>query len=164
LSVEKEKLFLLDWEGVKEYLPHRYPFLFIDRVISVERPPTNSPDQVMGVKVHAMKCVTGNEEMLQGHFPDLAVVPGVMMVEMMAQSSIFVIPLEVLKKRKPQVFLSKIIDCKFRSMARPGDVLDIRCQIINEKGKFYTFETSIEERLTKRTVCEARLMAYFNWS
>lgn len=160
MSRTQDKGYLYDWEQIKEYLPHRYPFLFIDRVVSVDRAQASDLDSKMNVKVHAMKCITGNEQMLQGHFPHLAVVPGVMLVEMMAQSSIFVLPLEVLEKRKPQVFLSKIIECTFRSMARPGDVLDIYCWVSSEKGRFYTMEAYIDERTTQRRVCSGKLMAY----
>lgn len=158
----EKKNYVYGWEEIKRFLPHRYPFLFIDRVMSVDRSEAADPSSIVNVKIHTMKCVTGNEEVFQGHFPNYAVVPGVLLIEMMAQSSIFVLPVEELEQQKKQVFLSKVSECRFRSQARPGDVLDIYCHVTAEKNKFYTFDTTIEERSDKRLVCEATLMAYFD--
>lgn len=68
---------MLDIKKIKEILPHRYPFLLVDRVISVEE----------GKKVTAIKNVTANEEFFNGHFPEYPVMPGVLIVEALAQTS-----------------------------------------------------------------------------
>jgi 3-hydroxymyristoyl/3-hydroxydecanoyl-(acyl carrier protein) dehydratase len=162
-ELQKPKTYLYDWEDVKRLMPHRYPFLFIDRVISVDRSGVHSGERIAGTKIHAMKCVTGNEEMLQGHFPSMAVLPGVVLIEMMAQCSMFALPETVYQNgRFPKVYLSKVENCRFRAMVKPGDVLDIYCHVTKEKRGFSTFETHVLERDSQSQICDATLMAFFD--
>jgi len=161
--VKTKKDCAFDWEDIKRLLPHRYPFLLIDRVIAVDRSEVKEGTLITGAKVHAMKCITGNEEMLQGHFPDKTILPGVMMIEMMAQCSMFVYPPELYgDEQLPLVYLSKVEKCRFRSLAKPGDILDIHCYVEKERRGFATFQTHIIERQSQAMVCDATLMAFFD--
>ncbi len=100
----------LDTQSVLRQLPHRYPFLLIDRVL--ERSDTT---------VHALKNVTVNEPFFQGHFPGRPIMPGVMILEAMAQASIF-----LLYGKMPEgqvAFLAGVEGCRFRKPVTPGDQL-----------------------------------------
>jgi 3-hydroxyacyl-[acyl-carrier-protein] dehydratase len=103
--------------GVKEILdalPHRYPFLMVDRVINM-----NGDESAIGIK-----NVTFNEPQFQGHFPDAPVFPGVLMIEGMAQTAgVLCIASGVVGKAKTVYFLT-IDKCKFRNPVGPGDVLE----------------------------------------
>jgi 3-hydroxyacyl-[acyl-carrier-protein] dehydratase len=91
------------------HLPHRFPFLLVDRVL----------ERQVNVKVRAEKLVTFGEPYLQGHFPGRPMVPGVLMLEMLAQASAF---LEEALDDQP-VFLAQVVDARFKVPAFPGDHL-----------------------------------------
>jgi len=96
--------------GIPAQLPHRYPFLLVDRIL--EREP--------GVRVVAEKLVTSSESYLQGHFPDRPLVPGVLLLEMLAQAGGF---LEAESLHGAAIFLAGVQDARFRAPAFPGDRL-----------------------------------------
>lgn len=103
---------------IRKILPHRYPLLLVDRVIELE------PRK----RITAIKCVTQNEPFFQGHFPDTPIMPGVFMVEAMAQAGAIILMLEPDYKGRLAV-MAGISDMKFRRMVIPGDVLTIRAEI-----------------------------------
>ena len=108
----------LDINGILDVLPHRYPFLLVDRVIELE------PNK----RVRAIKNVTFNEPFFQGHFPGRPVMPGVLVIEAMAQAGGLLTQLSVKpgEHREGQLFyLVKVDNCRFNRMVVPGDQLDM---------------------------------------
>jgi beta-hydroxyacyl-ACP dehydratase FabZ len=122
---------------ILELLPHRKPFLFIDKVVSVE-----------SGCVTALKHIKKDEEYFKGHFPGKPLVPGVLIVESMAQASgiACVAYLDKQKnstKKDPGVyFLSRISDIKFKHQVLPGDTLVIRSEVIHHFDPFFKVQTS----------------------
>ena len=140
---------MLELEAIKDILPHRYPFLLIDRVLELET----------GKYCKALKNITANESLFQGHFPEQAVFPGVLMVEAMAQTAGIVI-----HSSKKQVdeeglfFFAGINNAKFRAPVVPGDQLILETTLSNQRRNFWVFEgrASVEEKLVAQA--EVRLM------
>lgn len=108
----------IDIKGIMEVLPHRPPFLLLDQIIDVEP----------GVSCKAKKNVTFNEEFFRGHYPDYPVMPGVLIIEALAQTGAFgILTLESNKNKTP--FFAGINKAKFRKQVVPGDTLILEVQI-----------------------------------
>lgn len=113
----------MDINEIKEILPHRYPFLLIDKVISME-----------GNKIVAIKNVTVNENYFQGHFPAEAVMPGVLIIEALAQTGAVAILCKNEFKGKIAYFAG-IDKAKFRRKVIPGDILRLEVEITKLRGR-----------------------------
>ena len=114
---------MLGIKEIQEIIPHRYPFLLVDRILEC------TPGQ--GAK--GMKCVTANEPFFQGHFPGFKVMPGVLIIEALAQvGSVAMLSVEGYKGKTR--YFGGINNCKFKQMVRPGDKLRLECEIIKQKG------------------------------
>lgn len=113
----------LDVVQIKELIPHRYPFLLVDRVTEVEP----------GVKGKGYKNLTANEDFFNGHFPFKPIMPGVLMVEALAQLACVTMMLKPEYKGYFGAFTG-IDGFKFRSMAGPGDRLDMEVELVKLKG------------------------------
>jgi len=113
----------LDIEGVMKVLPHRPPFLMVDRVIRID-----------GNKISAVKNVTANEGFFQGHFPGHPVMPGVLQLEAMAQVAGIVLLRQLENLGKISYFMSAE-NVKWRKPVRPGDTLIIDCEMLKLRGK-----------------------------
>lgn len=113
----------MDINEIKEILPHRYPFLLIDKVISIE-----------GNKIVAIKNVTVNENYFQGHFPAEAVMPGVLIIEALAQTGAVAILSKNEFKGKIAYFAG-IDKAKFRRKVIPGDILRLEVEITKLRGR-----------------------------
>ncbi len=112
---------MLNFEEIRQILPHSYPFLMIDRITEL----------VEGVSARGIKCVSGNEQFFQGHFPGRAVMPGVLQIEAVAQvGAVAVLAGEPGKK----AFLGGVKNARFRAPVVPGDVLEIECAIIGRRA------------------------------
>lgn len=114
---------LMDKEQIKEIIPHRDPFLLIDSVIELEP----------GVKCVAEKYMSPDEFWFKGHFPDYPVVPGVLMIEMLAQAGC-VAMLSLPENKGKTGFFGGIKEAKFRRQVVPGDTLRLETEIIKVKG------------------------------
>ncbi len=116
---------------IKKLIPHRYPFLLVDKVI----------DLVAGEKATGIKNVTINEPFFQGHFPEKPVMPGVLMIEAMAQTAaIAVMKLDEIDPNGKLVYFMTIDESKFRRVVGPGDVLHIHVEKKQQKMNFWKFE------------------------
>ncbi|KOF58212.1 MULTISPECIES: 3-hydroxyacyl-ACP dehydratase FabZ [Clostridium] len=113
----------LNIEQIMEIIPHRYPMLLIDRVEEIEP----------GKRAVGYKNVTMNEQIFQGHYPGKPIMPGVLMVEALAQlGGVAILSLDKYKGKKP--ILGGIKNAKFRRMVVPGDVLKLEIEIVKVKG------------------------------
>ena len=135
---------MLNSEEIKAIIPHRYPFLLVDQILEVEE------NRVVG-----KKNVTINEPFFQGHFPDYPVMPGVLILEALAQTGAVAILGKEENKGKIG-FLAGIDKARFRRQVRPGDVLTLEVEITRLKGP-------IGKGRAKATVdgeiaCEAEIM------
>ena len=112
-------------------IPHRYPFLLIDRAEEY-RP---------GESIVGIKCVTFNEEFFQGHFPGNPVMPGVLVIEALAQTGAVLMSktLDVDVEGKATMFMS-IDEARFRQPVRPGDVLKLHVEVLKTRGDIYKFK------------------------
>lgn len=113
----------LDSNQIQEILPHRYPFLLIDRVTEC----------VPGQMADAVKAVSANEMQFMGHFPKKHVMPGVLLLEALAQTGAIAILTEEENKGKI-VFFGGVKSAKFKRQVVPGDLVELHCEIINRKG------------------------------
>ena len=110
-------------DQIQQILPHRYPFLLVDKITEC----------VPGQKAKGIKCVTANEMQFLGHFPQKHVMPGVLIIEALAQTGAVAILSEEANKGKLALF-GGIKSAKFRAQVVPGDVLQLECEIIARKG------------------------------
>ncbi len=117
---------MINIEGILRFLPHRYPFLLVDRVLSMEP----------GKTIAALKNVTYNEHYFQGHFPETRVMPGVLIVEAIAQAGGILVYHSVPSPETKFVLLAKIDNMKFRKPVVPGDQLRLEADLVKLKGKF----------------------------
>ena len=114
---------VLNSNQMQEILPHRYPFLLVDRILECEP----------GVKAKGIKCVSANEMQFMGHFPGQHVMPGVLIIEALAQTGAVAILSKEENKGKLALF-GGIKMAKFKRQVIPGDVLELNCEIIASKG------------------------------
>lgn len=119
-----------DLKEIKEMIPHRYPFLMVDKVVNVES----------GVRCTGIKNVTNNEPFFMGHFPDHPVMPGVLIIEAMAQTAgCLVVHTLGPESRGKIVYFMTIDSARFRKPVLPGDVLHIHCDIKQSRGNVWKF-------------------------
>lgn len=113
----------MDIEQIKETIPHRYPFLLVDKILEVEE----------GKRVVGLKNVTINEPFFQGHFPDYPVMPGVLIVEALAQVGAMAV-LGMEENEGKLGFLAGIDRCRFKRQVKPGDQLKLEVEITRMRG------------------------------
>lgn len=113
---------MLDIEQIKAIIPHRYPFLLIDKITEMDE-----------TRAVGYKNVTANEPFFQGHFPDYMVMPGVLIVEALAQVGAVAILNKDENKGKLGMFAG-IDKCRFKRQVKPGDTLKLEVEIVRLKG------------------------------
>ena len=121
----------IDIAEIMERIPHRYPFLLVDRAEAYRQ-----NESIIGIK-----CVTINEPFFQGHFPDYAVMPGVLIVEAMAQTGALLMSKSLNVDRVGKTILFTSVDnCRFRQPVRPGDVLNMHVKVLRARGGLFKFQ------------------------
>jgi len=139
---------MMDIHQILKKLPHRYPFLLVDRVLSVEP----------GKTIRALKNVTINEPFFTGHFPQRPVMPGVLMLEAMAQTAGLLAFADDSVKRDANalIYFAGIDGARFKRPVEPGDQLVMDVEILRHKAGIYKFKATA--RVGEDIACEAELM------
>jgi 3-hydroxyacyl-[acyl-carrier-protein] dehydratase len=139
---------IIESEEIERLIPHRLPFLLVDRCF----------DYVEGVSIRAIKCVSSNDPFFQGHFPGRPLMPGVLQVEAMAQASAVLMSktLNVDPKVSGIMFMS-VENAKFRRPVRPGDVLNMKIEVLLGRRNVYKF--SGQAHIDGVLACEAQWAA-----
>jgi 3-hydroxyacyl-[acyl-carrier-protein] dehydratase len=127
---ESKELELIDIDRILQLLPHRYPFLMIDRIIEVD-----SDHSAIGIK-----NISVNEPIFQGHFPGNPVFPGVLIIEGMAQTAGAIAIAADKTSGKHIVYMVTVDKCKFRKPARPGDVIEYHIRKIRRRSAMGWYE------------------------
>ena len=139
---------MIDVKEIMDILPHRYPFLFVDRIIELEE----------GKRIVGLKNVTINEPFFQGHFPREPLMPGVLILEALGQTAGVLAYRAVGKESKGKgVYLMSINRVKFRRPVVPGDQLRLELDVVKHRGMIWAFQG--KAFVGENLVAEAELMA-----
>jgi 3-hydroxyacyl-[acyl-carrier-protein] dehydratase len=138
----------MDIHEILKLLPHRYPILLVDRVLEIDK----------GKRIKALKNVTINEPFFVGHFPRRPVMPGVMMLEAMAQTAALLsfASLDVSPDNNSVYYFAGIDNARFKRPVEPGDQLVMDVELIRSKAGIYKFKGMA--RVGEELACEAELM------
>ncbi len=137
---------MIDINEITAVLPHRYPFLLIDRIVEIKE----------GESIKAVKNVTMNEPFFQGHFPGHPVMPGVLIVEAMAQAGCF-LALKSTGERDTIFYFMGIDKARFRRQVIPGDTLELSLTVTKKRSSVWLFKG--EAHVDGNLVASAELMA-----
>ena len=135
-------------DDILKYLPHREPFLFVDEVLEINK----------GSDIHAIKRLTGDEDYFRGHFPDNPVMPGVIIIEALAQAS-GILGFQTMDKTPEEgsIYVFAGVDrVRFRRRVGPGDDIHLYSKILNEKRGIWKFECRAE--VDNEIVCSATIL------
>ncbi len=148
----------MDIQAIRDILPHRFPMLLVDRIEELE------PERVVGIK-----NVTINEPFFMGHFPDFPVMPGVLIIESMAQVAGVLVLSSIPDRHKKLVLLASVEEAKFRKQVRPGDQLRIEMKVAKRKAtiaKMFgtaTVDGTVVAEATMLCVLADRRVGPFSW-
>ena len=137
-----------EFSDILKHLPHRHPFLFVDKIESV----------VLGETIHAQKNVSINEDFFNGHFPNKAVMPGVLIIEALAQAA-GILGFMTMKKTPEEgsiYYFAGVDKVRFKNPVIPGEVIDLYATIRSEKKGIWKFDCKAE--VSGKNVCEATIL------
>jgi 3-hydroxyacyl-[acyl-carrier-protein] dehydratase len=141
----------IDLKRIMQMIPHRYPFLMIDKVVNVVR----------GVSAVGVKCVTVNEPHFQGHFPRWPVMPGVLIIEAMAQTAaVFVVDAIGDQAAGKLVYFTSIDSARFRRPVVPGSTLELHVERVHSRGTVWKFsgKAMVDGKLMAEATYAAMIM------
>jgi len=124
----------MDINEIMSIIPHRYPFLLVDRIREIE----------VGKSIIGIKNITANEPQFTGHFPSRPIMPGVLIIEAMAQLSAVLVAKSMASTEDKEVFFMSIDESKFRKVVEPGDCLVMYSSIIQNRGSVWKFKARAE--------------------
>ncbi|ABV72960.1 (3R)-hydroxymyristoyl-(acyl carrier protein) dehydratase [Rickettsia canadensis str. McKiel] len=125
---------MMDITEIMNLIPHRYPFLLVDRVLEID----------LNKSILGIKNVTVNEPQFTGHFPARPVMPGVLMVEAMAQLAAILVAKSLGSTKNKEVFLMTIENSKFRRIVQPGDTMHIHTVIDQQRANVWKFSSTVK--------------------
>lgn len=154
--------FRLGSDEIQKFLPHRYPFLFVDRILSVDPVYDAKGASTVGTKVVGIKNITVSEGVFQGHFPGFSIFPGALIIETMAQVSSFSFYPNFAKNIAElsdqfQCILVGVDQTRFRKPVTPGDTLRIESEVTRQRGVLWVFRCNAY--VGTQLVAEAEIMA-----
>ena len=137
-----------DFSDVIKHLPHRYPFLFVDKIVSVD----------LGKKIHAQKNVAINEDFFNGHFPNKPVMPGVLIIEALAQAAgiLGFMTMDKIPEEGSIYYFAGVDKVRFKNPVIPGDIVNLNASIMSEKKGIWKFDCSAD--VEGKNVCEAIIL------
>ena len=150
MSEETQVPMPMDIRAILDLLPHRYPFIMVDRVLELER----------GKTITALKNVTMGEPFFQGHFPGEPVMPGVLILEGLAQAGAVLAYMSTDSIDGKLVFFAGLDNVRFRKVVRPGDQLIFKLELTRQKSK--VTKMSGKAYVDDVLVTEADLMAFYS--
>ncbi len=139
---------LMDVNEIREYLPHRYPFLLVDRVVEIE----------LGKSITAIKNITINEPIFNGHFPEIPIFPGVLIIEAMAQAA-GILGFKTMDKKPSDgsIYMFAGVDnVRFKRQVVPGDQLEMKVQYVSDKRGIWKFEC--QSYVEGKLACSATIL------
>lgn len=147
-TIEDTSLPAADLSMIKRMIPHRYPFLMIDRVVNLKK----------SVSAVGIKNITVNEPQFAGHFPEEPIMPGVLVAEAMAQTAAVLVnfTLDMIDKELG-IYLLAIDKARFRKKVSPGDVLRLHMDVLRGRGKVWKFDG--KAMVGNETVAQAEITA-----
>ena len=137
-----------EFSDILKHLPHRHPFLFVDKIVSV----------VLGETIHAQRNVSINEDFFNGHFPNKAVMPGVLIIEALAQAA-GILGFMTMNKTPEEgsiYYFAGVDKVRFKNPVIPGEVIDLYATIRSEKKGIWKFDCKAE--VSGKNVCEATIL------
>ncbi len=148
-QLQKSSDVVFDINAIKKMLPHRYPFLLVDKVVEIE----------LGKRIVGVKNVTVNEPFFEGHFPQKPIMPGVLIIEAMAQTGGLLIFSELEDYEKKLAYFTSIDKAKFRKQVIPGDQLFFVVEIINRKRNIFKLKArAYKNSINGELAAEAEIM------
>ena len=138
---------MLTIQQILKLLPHRYPMLLVDRILEIEE----------GKRVVGLKNVTANEPFFQGHFPGAPVMPGVLIVEAMAQCSAIIFLLDLPDREKKLFMFGGVDKARFRKPVVPGDQLIMECEVLQRRSS--TARVKGVARVNGNVVADAEMLS-----
>ena len=137
-----------EFSDILKHLPHRHPFLFVDKIVSVE----------LGERIHAQKNVSINEGFFNGHFPNKPVMPGVLIIEALAQAA-GILGFMTMGKTPEEgsiYYFAGVDKVRFKNPVSPGEVIDLHATVVSEKKGIWKFDTRAE--VSGKNVCESTIL------